>query len=130
MVFECELCKKEPTSHSFFKYEESDDRIIYYGCPVKGLNKEITGIITHIKGMLDENNGKKMIIILDFKDYKITNYLEITNSIEIVKLIFNERYYSLLENIIVINNNSYVTILINAVKKCINTNILDKVIFS
>lgn len=129
MVFECDMCKKDPTSHSFFKYCDEKEINTYYCCPIKGTNTNGEGILNHIKGVLDENNGKKWVLILDFKGYSIKKCIEISNSIEIVKLVSREEYNSLLKQVNIINSNSYVKILCNTIKPYVSNDLFDKVTF-
>ena len=128
MVFICKICEKCPNSHSLVKYEETNDYIVYYTCPSNATNNEIEGILTHYDGVLQEIKDKNWIWILDLKEFSIKHFLEIGNTISIVKLI-NEKYSVNLQKIIVINTNSYTSNMYNLVKPFFNTRLQSLIFF-
>jgi hypothetical protein len=129
MVFLCKICQQYPNSHSLIKFEETNDRIIYYTCPNKAKDNRIEGILYHFDGVLSAIKDKDWIWILDLKDYGIKEMLEINNTIAIVNLI-KEKYSKTLQKIIVINTNSYTKTLYNAIKPFLNKRMQDIVFFS
>jgi len=120
MVFVCNICEKCPGSHSLVKYEETNDYIVYYTCPSNATNNEINGILTHFDGTLGETKDKNWIWILDMKGFSMKHFLEVGNTISIIKLI-NQKYSVNLQKIIVINTNSYASTMYNLVKPLFNT---------
>jgi len=128
MVFICKICEKCPNSHSLVKYEETKDRIIYYTCPYEATNNDTSGIIDHYDGVLSEMNDKNWIWILDLKMFGIKNFMEISNGIALAKLI-TEKYSNNLQNIIVINTNTYTSTIFNIIKPFLNDKVKSLVIF-
>jgi len=128
MGFICKICENCPNSHSLVKYEETPEHIVYYTCPSSATNNEINGILTHYDGFLGEMKDKNWIWILDLKDFSMKNFLEIGNTISIVKLI-NEKYSVNLQKIIVINTNSYTSTIYNIIKPVLNERMRSLVFF-
>jgi hypothetical protein len=128
MSFICKICEKYPNSHSLTKYEETNDYIVYYTCPSNAKNNEINGILTHFDGTLEETKDKNWIWILDLKGFNMKNFLEIGNTISIIKLI-NEKYSVSLQKIIVINTNSYAGTMYNLVKPVLNERMRSLIFF-
>ena len=128
MGFICKICEKCPNSHSLIKYEETNENVVYYTCPSRATNNEINGILTHYDGFLGETKNKNWIWILDLKDFSMKNFLEIGNTISIVKLI-NEKYSVNLQKIIVMNTNSYTSAIYNIIKPVLNERMRSLVFF-
>ena len=129
MPFVCKICEKCPTSHSLVKYDETSERIIYYTCPSIATNNETAGIIEHYNGVLGEMGNKNWIWILDLKGFGMKNFLDINNSVALVKLI-TEKYSTYLEKIIIINTNSYTSTIFNFVKPFLNKRVRQIITFS
>jgi hypothetical protein len=129
MVFICNICKTCPNSHSLIKFEETNDRIIYYTCPSKALDNNIDGILYHYDGTLGETKHKDWIWVLDLKDYGVKEILEIKNTIAIVNLI-KEKYSQNLQKIIVMNTNSYTGTIYKAIKPFLNKRMQSMIFFS
>ena len=129
MVFICNICEKCPTSHSLVKFNETSKNIVYYTCPSDATNNEIDGILMHYDGVLGENKNKKWIWVLDLKGFSMKEFLEIGNTISIVKLI-REKYSTNLEKIIVINTNSYTSAIYNIIKPFLSEQMQSVVFFS
>jgi len=129
MVFICKICEKYPNSHSLVKYEENKDHVVYYTCPSNATNNEIEGILSHFDGTLKETMYKNWIWILDLKGFSMKHFLEIGNTVSIIKLI-NEKYSSNLQKIIVINTNSYANTMYNLVKSFFNTRLQSLIFFT
>ena len=129
MPFVCKICQKCPTSHSLIKYDETPDRIVYYTTPANATNNDTDGIVYHYNGVLNEMNGKNWIWILDLKDFGINNFLEIRNAIALTKLI-TEKYSKNLQKIIVVNQNSFTSIIYGIVKPFLTSQMQDIVYFS
>jgi hypothetical protein len=128
MVFICKICEKCPSSHSLVKYEETEDRIIYYTSPSESTNNETSGIIYHYDGVLGELNGKKWIWILDLKDFSIKSIMEVGNGIALAKLI-TEKYSATLQNIIVINTNVYTNTILNIITPFLSERVRNMIVF-
>ena len=128
MGFICKICEKNPNSHSLIKYEETNENVVYYTCPSSATNNEINGILTHFDGFLGETKDKNWIWILDLKDFSMKNFLEIGNTISIVKLI-SEKYSVNLQKIIVMNTNSYTSTIYNIIKPVLNERMRSLVFF-
>jgi len=129
MVFICKICEKCPNSHSLVKYEETENRIIYYTCPSEAKNNETNGILYHYNGELGEINGKNWIWILDLKNFSIKHFMEVSNGIALAKLI-TEKYSEHLQNIIVINSNIYTTTIFNIISPFLTEKVRNMVVFS
>ena len=81
MPFVCKICEKCPSSHSLVKIDENEEQVIFYTCPANATNNETAGIVDHYNGVLGELGGKKWIWVLDLKDFKMQNFLEIGNGV-------------------------------------------------
>jgi hypothetical protein len=129
MPFVCKICEKCPNSHSLLKYEETSERIIYYTCPANATNNETTGIVNHYNGVLGEMGNKNWIWILDLKGFGMQNFLEIGNGIALAKLI-TEKYSNHLQNIIVVNPNSFTSTIFNIIRPFLSERVRNMVVFS
>ena len=128
MSFVCKICEKYPNSHSLVKYEETDDYIVYYTCPSIATDNNINGILTHYDGVLGETKDKNWIWLLDLKKYNLKQFLEIQNSISIIKLI-NDKYSNNLQKICVINTNTYTNQIYKIVKPFLNKKLQSLIFF-
>jgi hypothetical protein len=128
MSFVCSICEKHPNSHSLIKYEENEEYNVYYTCPSNATNNDTNGILYHFDGVLGENNNKKWIWILDVKGFTMKQFLEIENTICIIKLI-NEKYSTTLQKIVVINSNSTASIMYKLVKPFLNKRMKSFIVF-
>jgi hypothetical protein len=128
MSFVCDICEKISNSHSFIKFDETVERVVYYTCPSKATNNKIDGILKHIDGFLRETKDKHWIWILDLKGFSMKQFLEI-NTISIVKLI-NDKYSEKLQKIIIINTSSYACKIVKIIKPFFNKRIQSIISFS
>ena len=128
MVFKCKICEKNPSSHSLIKYEETSENVVYYTCASSATNNEINGILIHYDGVLGETKDKYWIWILDLKGFSMKNFLEIGNTISIIKLI-SDKYSENLQKIIVMNTNSYTSAIYNIIKPVLNERMRSLVFF-
>jgi len=129
MSFVCTICEKIPNSHSFIKFDETVERVVYYTCPSQATNNKIDGILKHIDGVLRETKDKDWTWILDLKGFSTKQFLEINNTISIVKII-NDKYSDKLQKIIIINSNSYASKIFKIIKPFFNKRIQSIIFFS
>lgn len=102
MTFECEDCKKDPTSHSLKNLGIKDGVTYFYTCPAKATKYYDTdGIIKHYDGVLSENKTD-WIWIFDGDGFNTKHLLEINVGIKLTQLI-SQKYSESLKKIIVIN---------------------------
>lgn len=102
MTFECEDCKKDPTSHSLKNLGIKDGVTYFYTCPAKATKYyDADGIINHYDGVLSENTNE-WIWIFDGEGFNTKHLLEINVGIKLTQLI-SQKYNQSLKKIIVIN---------------------------
>ena len=129
MPFVCKICEKCPSSHSLVKIDENEEQVIFYTCPANATNNETAGIVDHYNGVLGELGGKKWIWVLDLKDFKMQNFLEIGNGVALAKLI-SEKYSHHLQKIIIVNPNSYTSTIIKLIKPFLNARMRSMIVIS
>ena len=128
MTFVCSICEKCPNSHSLIKYQENEEHNVYYTCPSNATNNDTNAILYHFDGVLGENKNKKWVWVLDLKGFRMKQFLEIENTICIIKLI-NEKYSGTLEKIIIINSNSAASMMYKLVKPFLNKKMKSLIVF-
>jgi hypothetical protein len=103
----CKLCDKDPESHSFYKLATEDDAVIIYSCPgdAKATDKE--SVVNHISEVLDQQNGKKWVWIIDGKGFGVRQASRVTTSTAIMNLI-TSTYNDSLTEIRIVNPTKYV----------------------
>ena len=121
MSFKCKECENSPNSHTFEKLTQYTEKNVFYTSPSLATSKEITGIITHIDGVLKELNADWLWII-DFKNLKIKDFLNTEDSFKLVQFI-TINHISTLKKIIVINQSIHVDNIYSIMKPMINKRI-------
>jgi len=121
----CPICRVEPTSHSFSKIREIDGAAVFYTAPAKATNLETEGIIKHYELVL-ENNKQPWIWIFDYKDFPLSQALDMTTGIELAKLI-TKNYSSNLKRIVIINANIFIKSIIQIISFFLTNEVIEKI---
>ena len=116
----CKTCYENPGSHSFtilsniLSNIESQNIDIFY-TKISNAKKynDSDGIIDHYTNYLNFINPDSWIWIIDFEGFEMKHYLERKTTNRIANLI---KSYGKLNQIIIINSNSFVKLLINITK--------------
>jgi len=94
---ECQVCKKDPSSHSFRKVSEQE----FYTCPAEASKYwDTEGILLHYTLLLDNHGDKPWIWIFDCSGLEIKHMTELSTAYGIATLL-NEKYGRHLSKIIV-----------------------------
>ena len=114
-MYECPVCKADPTSHSLAKLTETDDIIYYYTCPAKASKyNDREGILSHYDGELNSKGEKPWIWIFDCIGFDMRHSMEIRLAIDMAKLITRSHGDSLVK-VYVINPTFFIQIIVNAI---------------
>ena len=125
----CEICKKYPDSHSFYKIKETNDGVsVFYTCPAKAkLHDDYDGILNHYNGMLQNNGNKPWIWIFDAKGFSIKHAMEVNISIAIAKLISSKPYSDNLQKIIIANPTWHINTTLKIIMPFLGENVKNKI---
>lgn len=114
-MYECPVCKADPTSHSLAKLTETDDIVYYYTCPAKASKyNDREGILSHYGGELTQKGAKPWIWIFDCTGFDMRHAMEIHLAIDMAKLITQSHGDSLTQ-VCVINPTFFIQIIVNAI---------------
>lgn len=123
-MYECEICKSMPNSHSLKVLQELDGVFYLYTCPAKAiLYDDRVGIIEHYRGVLNylEKEGKTWVWIFDAKDFSTKHYLQFRLAKEISCLI--SQYSDTLNEIQIYNPNRFIKLTYSFVRPFLNEKI-------
>lgn len=122
MVYQCDICYQDPTSHSLKNMGTRDSVQYYYTCPAKASKyDDVEGIIKHYDGVLSENTNK-WIWIFDCDGFNMKHLLEINVGIKLAQLITNKFSHNLVK-IIIVNPTWHVKIVIDLVYPFLNKHV-------
>jgi hypothetical protein len=128
-MYECPVCKADPTSHSLAKLVESDDLVYYYTCPAKASQyNDRDGILAHYDGELNDKGTKSWIWIFDCTGFDMRHAIEIRLAIDMAKLITQSHGESLIQ-ICVINPTMFVNIIVNAIWPFLSNHIRSIIVY-
>jgi hypothetical protein len=114
-MYECPVCKLDPTSHSLSTIYESDDIICYYTCPSKASKyDDRDGILQHYDGVLTDKGNKAWIWVFDCVNFGMNHATEFRLAIDMAKLI-TKTHGDTLTQIHIINPTIYIKITINVI---------------
>lgn len=116
MVYQCPICKDDPTSHSLRKMRETHDCVYFYTCPAQASKyNDIEGIINHYRGVLSEiPHDKNWIWIFDASGFSMKHAMEFTLARRMATLITDE-FGDSLRKIYVVRPTKFISITINIV---------------
>ena len=107
-MFICKYCKDNPQLHTFRIQEECDTHITYYSCIAESTDKNISQIIYHINGYLEDHHtsktSKTWSWIIDSKNFCI-EWHTLSLTMELIGMY--KRYQSTLTEIRVKNMNGW-----------------------
>ena len=128
MSFVCKICDEFPNSHSFSKIEEREGVSVYYTCPAKAIKyNDSAGIIKHYKDTLDSLQGSPWKWIFDSRGFGWKHVTQVSLAIELAKLISSKKYGESLQEINLLNLNSYGKCMLNLLWNVLSTNIQNKI---
>lgn len=114
-MYECEICKSFPNSHSLKVLKELDDVTYLYTCPAKATRyDDRIGILEHYTGVLNDLCGKRWIWIFDARDFSTKHYLQFRLAKEMAFLI--SEYSDTLNEIQIYNPNHIIKLTYTFVK--------------
>ena len=128
MSFVCKICDEFPNSHSFSKIEECQGVSVYYTCPAKAIKyNDSAGIIKHYKDTLDSLHGSPWKWIFDSRGFDWKHVTQVSLAIELAKLISSKKYGESLQEINLLNLNSYGKCMLNLLWNFLSANIQNKI---
>ena len=114
-MYECPVCKADPTSHSLAKLLETDSIVYYYTCPAKASKyNDRDGIINHYDGELNSKGDKPWIWVFDCTGFDMRHAVEIRLAIDMATLI-SRTHGDSLTKVCIINPTIFIHIIINAI---------------
>ena len=129
MNYICKICDECPNSHSFSKVSEENGIHIFYTCPADAIKyNDSVGIIKHYKDTLDSLEGQKWCWIFDSKGFGWKHFTQLKLGIELAKLISSKTYGDSLQDITLLNLNSYGKCMLNLLWNFLSKNIQNKII--
>ena len=128
MSFVCKICDEFPYSHSFSKVGEENNVPVYYTCPAKAIKyNDSVGIMKHYKDTLDSLQGSPWKWVFDSKGFGWKHATQIGLAIELAKLISSKTYGDTLQDITLLNLNSYGKCMLNLLWNFLSTDIQTKI---
>lgn len=96
-MYECPICKLDPTSHSLKKIKETSRTITFYTCPAQATRyNDIEGILAHYQGVLSEiPSHKQWTWIFDGHGFTLSHAMEVTLASKMASLIMNQFSHNL-----------------------------------
>ena len=128
-MYECPVCKADPTSHSLAKLSETDDMVYYYTCPAKASKyNDREGILSHYDGELKRKGTKPWVWIFDCTGFDMRHAMEIRLAIDMAKLI-NQSHGDSLLKVCVINPTIFIHIIVNAIWPFLSAHIRSIIVY-
>jgi len=128
-MYECPICKADPTSHSLAKISETDDVVYYYTCPAKASKyNDRDGIMSHYDGELSAKGAKSWIWIFDCTGFDMRHATEIRLAIDMATLITQSHGDSLVK-VCVINPTMFIHIIVNAIWPFLSAHIRSIIVY-
>jgi hypothetical protein len=105
-MFICKYCKDDPQLHTFRIHDELDNHTVFYSCIAESTDKNVTQIVYHINGFLEEHmkTNKTWSWIIDSKNFSI-EWHSLSLTIELIGLY--KKYQSTITEIRVRNLNGW-----------------------
>jgi hypothetical protein len=128
-MYECPVCKADPTSHSLAKLTETDDIVYYYTCPAKASKyNDRDGILSHYDGELKHKGAKPWVWIFDCAGFDMRHAMEIRLAIDMATLISRTHGDSLIK-VYVINPTIFIHIIVNAIWPFLSNHIRSIIVY-
>lgn len=128
-MYECPICKADPTSHSLAKLTETADMVYYYTCPAKASKyNDRDGILSHYDGELTSKGTKPWIWVFDCTGFDMRHAMEIRLAIDMAKLITQSHGDSLV-NVCIINPTIFIHIIVNAIWPFLSAHIRSIIVY-
>lgn len=123
----CEICIREPGSHSFDFIRQENNINYYYTCPAKASKYwDTKGILNHYREVLDNNNNAPWIWIFDGTGFGLKHSLKIDTALGLIQLLKGHHGNSLIE-IHIINPSIYIKSFYTLIYEFLNDDIVDKI---
>jgi hypothetical protein len=115
-MYECPICKRDPTSHSLRIVNDTDTCVYLYTRPSEArLYNDTEGILRHYWGVLsDIPSTKQWEWVFDANGFTLTHAMEITLATRMAQMI-TDNFSHNLRSIRVINPTMFISITINAI---------------
>lgn len=128
-MYECPVCKADPTSHSLAKLTETDEIVYYYTCPAKASKyNDRDGILLHYDGELTLKGHKPWVWIFDCTGFDIRHAMEIRLAIDMATLI-SRTHGDSLTKVCVINPTIFIHIIVNAIWPFLSAHIRSIIVY-
>jgi hypothetical protein len=116
MVYQCPICKEDPTSHSLQKRRETEDCVYFYTCPAQASKYNDTeGILSHYRGVLGEiPEGKEWVWVFDASGFSMKHAMEFTLATQMARLV-TEEFGENLRKVYVVRPTTFITITMNVI---------------
>ena len=124
----CKLCDKDPQSHSFYKLATENNAVLIYSCPgdAKATDKE--SVVSHITEVLEQQQGKEWIWIIDGKGFGVKQASRISTSTAIMNLVTNN-YNDTLSEIRITNPTKYVVAIFKTIIPFMHPSLKRKIVW-
>tara|TARA_A100001015_G_C14791168_1_gene633135 strand:+ start:419 stop:808 length:390 start_codon:yes stop_codon:yes gene_type:complete len=123
----CEICIREPGSHSFEFIRQENNINYYYTCPAKATKYwDTKGILNHYREVLNNNNNAPWIWIFDGSGFGLKHSLKIDTALGLIQLLKEDYGNSLIE-IHIINPGIYIKSFYTLIHGFLNDNIVEKI---
>ena len=123
----CEICVREPGSHSFEFIRQENNINYYYTCPAKASKYwDTKGILNHYKEILNNNNDAPWIWIFDGAGFGLKHSLKIDTALGVIQLL-KEHYGNSLIEIHIINPSIYIKSFYKLIYGFLNNDIVEKI---
>jgi hypothetical protein len=124
MVYKCEICEQDPSSHSLKKLGSKNGITYFYTRPSSASKyNDVDGILKHYDGVLSENT-ESWIWVFDCKGFDMKHLMEIKVGICLAKLSQHfgqsQKFSHNLQNILIVNPTWHVKTVLDLVSPFLN----------
>ena len=123
----CELCVKDPNSHSFSALSPVNDIKVFYTAPARALDRDHPEKLEFFRKHLVLARNKPWIWIFDCGEMAMQHYAPINFTLGLSKIL-EEEHGDVLQSILVIRPNWFTRCTLNILKAILPNKTLEKVV--
>lgn len=125
---QCEICVREPGSHSFNKLCIIENTTYFYSCPNDAKKyDDVSGILMHYENMLCSRETENWVYVLDCSGFGLKHMVTYQVGIALVELF--SKYERFLQKIYIINPNVYIYTMVSMIWPLLNRNMRERIVY-
>ena len=125
---QCEICIREPGSHSFKKLCILENITYFYTCPNDAKKyDDVSGILLHYENMISSRETDNWTYILDCSGFRLKHMVTYQVGIALVGLL--SKYDSSLQKIYIINPNFYIYTMVSMIWPVLTRSMRERIVY-